>query len=166
MSKKTDQIKFMQAMFPNAKFVECKYIKEGDVKENNTFCNQKREENNTFCNLTEQWKRGELESGLFYVKKKNNDKPIVAEYDKETCFYTFRSIFRDLNRGEIEEVLAPVPSWEEYLESESHCAVYSEVNQVLKKENRQLKFLLKECRNILEDEGWYLTVKKIDEVLK
>lgn len=36
----------------------------------------------------------------------------------------------------------------------------------LEAENYKLKSLLHSCRNILEDEGWHLTVKQIDEVLK
>ena len=47
---------------------------------------------------------------------------------------------------EYEAHKTPVPSYEEYLESESHCAVYSEVNKSLKDENANLKKLLKECR--------------------
>ena len=40
---------------------------------------------------------------------------------------------------EYEAHKTPVPSYQEYLESESHCAVYSEVNESLKEENQQLK---------------------------
>ena len=48
---------------------------------------------------------------------------------------------------EYEAHKTPVPSYQEYLESESHCAVYSEVNKSLKEENERLKELLRECKS-------------------
>lgn len=56
----------------------------------------------------------------------------------------------------------PVPSYQEYLESESHCAVYSEVNKSLKQENQQLKELLRGCRDVIKDVDSYCT-KDADE---
>lgn len=140
----------------------------------------------TTNNLTEQWEKGELESGLFYIKVKNNDKPIVAEYDKKTCFYTFRSIVRDLNKGDVGEVLAPVPSYEEWKELKDEAEIYHnnfklmgrDLNLAL--ENSDLKGLLRECRyhvlnNKTESEALGLNkaaqkfgelLTKINEVLK
>ena len=53
---------------------------------------------------------------------------------------------------EYEAHKTPVPSYQEYLESESHCAVYSEVNKSLKEKNAKLKELLMECRHIINIE--------------
>lgn len=97
--------------------------------------------------LTEQWKKGELETGDYYVKPRNGQ---VFVYHIN---HSVKHIYHN-HAGEIKEVLAPVPSYEEYLESESHCAVYSEVNKWLKQENKQLRQLLKECKDIIE---WYKT---------
>ena len=54
---------------------------------------------------------------------------------------------------EYEAHKTPVPSYQEYLESESHCAVYSEVNKSLKEENEQLKELLKEWAQFETEEN-------------
>lgn len=88
--------------------------------------------------LTEQWKKGELPCGWYYVK-------VIPdfEYPNDIAFYT-GGYFELYSDEDIEQVLATLPSYEEYLESESHCAVYSEVNESLKEENQQLKELLKE----------------------
>lgn len=130
----------------------------------------------TTNNLTEQWEKGELESGLFYIKVKNNDKPIVAEYDKKTCFYTFRSIVRDLNKGDVGEVLAPVPSYEEWIElGNKYDSLQEQIyaQAPIHLENQQFKELLKECRGLMNmSKDWaYISVtekllSKIDEVLK
>jgi len=134
--------------------------------------------------LTEQWKKGELPEGVYYCDTGNT---------VETLF-TWGKNYHQLTNNKDEvyipemddcEVLAPVPSYEEYLESESHCAVYSELNKQLKEQNAQLKELLKECRNILKEQNFYRNtpvetdtayrtrclkkqelLTKIDEVLK
>ena len=76
---------------------------------------------------------------------------------------------------EYEAHKTPVPSYEEYLESESHCAVYSEVNKSLKDKNAQLKELLKECKECisaidydspLNEREQIKLLTKIDEALK
>lgn len=83
--------------------------------------------------LTEQWKKGELEQGEYWCKI--TESPYVERVYLPCC--------DDIIVG----VLAPVPSYEEYLENESHCAVYSEVNKWLREENQQLKELLRECHS-------------------
>ena len=110
---------------------------------NNTFSNEKREENHTFCktnsqDLTEKWKKGELESGWYYVNLYSVG-AVMQEYIPEHNGFGYDE------KNLIQEVLAPVPTYQEYLESESHCAVYSEVNKVLKEENDNLRQLLKQC---------------------
>ena len=84
--------------------------------------------------LTEQWKKGELEQCEYWCKI--TESPYVERVYLPCC--------DDI----IVEVLAPVPSYEEYLERESHCAVYSEVNKWLKEENQQFKELLRECQKL------------------
>ena len=98
--------------------------------------------------LTEKWKKGELPYGRYYVELAyNGNNIIMADYwwDKALTLDD-----HEYSREEVKRILAPVPSYQEYLESESHCAVYSEVNKSLKEENEQLKEILKECREILD----------------
>ena len=108
--------------------------------------------------LTEQWKKGELPSGWYYME---NTSGIIGMVDYSKVFPCYN----------VKQILAPVPSYQEYLESESHCAVYSEVNKSLKEKNAQLKELLKECKTPLEVYNEMFGNKeelltKIDEVLK
>lgn len=94
--------------------------------------------------LTEKLKKGELKEGdYFYVNTKmGNIFTDCIDYDRPHW---------DGFKNDVEEVLAPVPSYDEYLESEAHCAVYSDRNKWLKEENTKLKELLKECVGELQD---------------
>lgn len=84
--------------------------------------------------LTEQWKNGELPDGMYYMENTSGIIGIVGHSKVFPCY-------------NVKQILAPVPSYQEYLESESHCAVYSEVNKSLKEKNVKLKELLKEVRD-------------------
>lgn len=94
--------------------------------------------------LTEKWKKGELESGFYYVYLKHLEMFDIAGSS------TLSGILERGNENSI-EILAPVPTYNEYLESEAHCAVYSDINKWLKEENAKLKELLKECVGELQD---------------
>ena len=89
--------------------------------------------------LTEQWKKGKLESGFYYVYLKYLDMFDIT---------TSSTLFGILERGNENclEVLAPVPSYEEWKAS-YNCMLE---NEVLRLKNAQLKELLKECREILD----------------
>lgn len=52
---------------------------------------------------------------------------------------------------EYEAHKTPVPSYEEWLENESHCAVYSDINKWLKQENQQLKEEIKSLKEVIYD---------------
>ena len=123
--------------------------------------------------LTEKWKKGELPRGWYYVVLDNKETNIA--FCKDLFTNCGRKLKRDFAINDITEVLAPVPTYQEYLESEAHCAVYSEENKRLKEdveryasecaklrkqgagtreqleykkvENQYLKELLKECYN-------------------
>lgn len=126
--------------------------------------------------LTEQWKKGELPSGEYYIR--------VDGVEDRACYFAGFG-FTEADPDEIECILAPVPSYEEYLEMKGHCAAYSDINQwqkeeisaykrlvaELKQENSQLKELLRECKTPLEVYNEMFGNKeelltKIDEVLK
>ena len=95
--------------------------------------------------LTEQWKNGELPDGYYYIIVKKEFSNRIDFYNSSATIWSYNS------NDVIKQVLAPVPSYQEYLESESHCAVYSEVNKSLKEENQHLKELLRECKLAIFD---------------
>lgn len=70
--------------------------------------------------LTEQWKSGKLPEDCYYILTKN------GHIKKErTCFYshTDEQCFCFTSNNDIEEVIAPVPSYEEY------CNLVFQVNK-------------------------------------
>ena len=114
--------------------------------------------------LTEQWKKGELKDGFYYVK-------LVNEEDGKTITDKYCSSFRGWEGSEnwqISEVLAPVPNYEEWQEEQKSLKVLAEEYCKEKDENQQLKELLKECREKLKYcvRETYELQTKIDEVLK
>ena len=88
--------------------------------------------------LTEKWKNGELPDGMYYMENTSGIIGMVGHSKVFPCY-------------NVKQILAPVPSYQEYLESESHCAVYSEVNKSLKEKNVKLKELLKEYKKQLSE---------------
>ena len=115
--------------------------------------------------LTEQWKKGELESGYYYIVVKQ------VEFPNRIDFYNSSATVWSYHSNDcVEEVLAPVPSyeeWQELIDKKNWCNARAknllEKNQQLHtwceefnaldvaKENQQLKELLKECRGLLEE---------------
>ena len=127
--------------------------------------NTKNEQQKDLCitseQLTEQWKKGELPNGWYWVKgiKAEGIYAYTAEY--------LNNMYRPIN-GEI--IIEQVPSYEEWQASETSIA-YNE----LLEENTKLKELLKECRPALvrfvtyddsEENARILLMNKINEVLK
>ena len=121
--------------------------------------------------LTEQWKKGELPYGRYYVELAYNGNSIImAEYwwDK-----TLTLDDHQYSREEVKRILAPVPSYEEW-QASYNCMLE---NEVLRLKNAQLKELLKECIpyfNALVEKRHkleyipqvYELLSKINEVLK
>lgn len=125
---------------------------------NNTFSNQKREGNNTFCNLTEQLKKGELKDGDYYVKTRQGI-IIIDYFDVDEFSY-------DTNHY-VEEVLAPVPSYEEWQElSKQRNKLIRDVKDLayIQEENQRLKELLKECNETFFEIRLSLASGKINSV--
>lgn len=98
--------------------------------------------------LTEQWEKGELEVDQYYYVK-------YADGSVEIQLYVGGFLMRTDNK--VVEVLVPVPSYEEW-KTVFNCANKYEVEYIecandyenVKKENQQLKELLKECREWIE----------------
>ena len=86
--------------------------------------------------LTEQWKKGEIKKNKYWVKYKNG---------KIDTWELSEGITIE-SKPEIIEVLAPVPSYEEW----QKVLNIDFNNEVLRLENAKLKELLKECREILD----------------
>lgn len=90
--------------------------------------------------LTEQWKKGELESGFYYVYLKHLEMFDIAGSS------TLYGILERGNENSI-EILASVPSYEEWRDTENRSLLTTEFsNEIdeLNEENQQLKTLLKE----------------------
>ena len=102
------------------------------TKSQNTKNEQQKELCITSEQLTEQWKKGELPKGWYYVKgsKSEGIYAYTAEY--------LNNMYRPIN-GEI--IIEQVPSYEEW-QASYNCMLE---NEVLRLKNAQLKELLKEC---------------------
>ena len=135
--------------------------------------NTKNEQQKDLCitseQLTEQWKKGELPYGRYYVELAYNGNSIImAEYwwDKTLTLDDHK-----YSREEVKRILSPVPSYEEW-QASYNCMLE---NEVLRLKNAQLKELLKECRPALvrfvpyddsEENARILLMNEINEVLK
>lgn len=119
--------------------------------------------------LTEQWKKGELEQGWYYIECIDLPKKwIDIDYYRNDCYEDegFCKGFFDHNdwRG-INKVLAPVPSyeeWQELIDKKNWCNARA---KNLLKQNQQLKELLRECRELFEKQGYLNMVDKIDNTI-
>ena len=119
--------------------------------------------------LTEQWKKGELPFGAYYVNR-------LEEH--RIWLYNNRSKTPE-SQHEIYEILAPVPSYEEW-QVLKEFADYSLHNRdeltrqinfcmdkytQLEKENQQLKELLKECRTMIGKLGAKIGTLDVVEIM-
>ena len=114
--------------------------------------------------LTQQWKKGELPNGWYYVK--GNRAEGIYAYTAEYL----NNMYRPRNG---ERIIEQVPSYEQWQES-YNCMLE---NEVLRLKNAQIKELLKECIPYFNAlvEKWlkleyipqvYELLTKINEVLK
>ena len=103
--------------------------------------------------LTEQWKKGELEGGFYYVYLKHLEMFDIAGSS------TLSGILERGNENSI-EVLAPVPSYEEWQRIFHYAGKYEHEYtscvmeyENLKQENQQLKELLYSLKCCLTSEN-------------
>lgn len=117
--------------------------------------------------LTEQWKKGKLQNNWYYIRTTNGIEK--WEYIKQSHGFGYYETEWVL------EVLAPVPSYEEYSRLEWYAGCGPDRIVELAKENQQLKNLLKEIRGKLKyintpknrhNIFGNVMMVKIDEVLK
>ena len=91
--------------------------------------------------LTEQWKDGELEWGLYYVKTKK-DAPLFYGEITEMSLEEEITISQD---EKVEEVLSPVPSYDEW---KAELASNGELLNVQKRLEKKLAIATKALKEI------------------
>ena len=120
-------------------------------------------------NLTEQWNKGKLPEGDYYIKRRNGYLP----YDNIDS----RGVWRNSIDEDIVEVLDKVPSYEEWQGKKRYNKAARDIINTYEKENKKLKKLLRACRHIMSIEKDFASchfekakleelLTKIDEVLK
>ena len=128
--------------------------------------------------LTKEWKAEELEDGLYYILLENGKTPISeletwyrTNIEESKEYYETEQAFYGYSDNMISEVLAPVPTYDEYKAMQDHIlylekciSIYEQKEKQhtndsieynkLEKENNNLRALLREC------------YKKADEALQ
>lgn len=127
--------------------------------------------------LTDDWKAGKLEDGLYYILLENGKTPISeletwyrTNIEESKEYYETEQAFYGYSDNMISEVLAPVPTYDEYKAMQDQIADAERQIEKLKEENvenlgyiggllnegneqviknRELRALLKECRPYL-----------------
>ena len=98
--------------------------------------------------LTEQWKKGELPYGYYYIKTISGGEVIDRYYrdctDYDLCEYG--DVWENRFEDEIQEVLAPVPTYEEWQQLHKFLEEFNALE--VAEENQQLKELIKEIRSL------------------
>lgn len=130
--------------------------------------------------LTEQWKKGELK-GEYYIET-NDGKQYICELQTKSGvknkLLPFAKNFNGyVTNKSVAEVLAPVPSYEEWQQMKAFCEEFNALD--VAQENKRLKELLKECSPYVARSATSRMIKnsvghkkdmnlltKIDEVLK
>ena len=100
--------------------------------------------------LTEQWRKGKLPEGYYYIKGAFDDDIYISHLDYE---------IEEDKRLPVEEVLAPVPSYDEYKELTQRVGRLELDNEVLEDvvqecnkrglENKKLQEQLKEANEVI-----------------
>lgn len=91
--------------------------------------------------LTEDWKAGELEYGQYWVKNKVWERPFVDRW-LPSCSWEISC------KDAIEQILAPVPTYDEYKAMQAELA--------------ELKEKVADQKTDLESSRWYQTVQNED----
>lgn len=133
--------------------------------------NTKNEQQKDLCitveQLTEQWKKGELPEGHYYIKTRSE-----TNIDEYIQWYKDHGIpsKKSFAYFNVQQVLAPVPSYEEYLsltyakeEDEKIIAEYEEENTKLKE---QINHLLKtQARQFVDNQKLQVKAEKAKDVV-
>lgn len=117
--------------------------------------------------LTEQWKKGELPEGYYWVE---------GCRDKEIYAYTSEYLNHMYRPKNSDRIIEQVPSYEKWKALNDNMDSVMQTNQALCKKLAELKDLLEECReeitgnfesfiNIIADGETADLIRRIDEVL-
>ena len=112
--------------------------------------------------LTEKWKNSKLEYGYYYLQTKDGEMRI----DRTTCdVISSVYLWTQTDKDYIQEVLAPIPSYEELQKLKKDLDEYAltykignDVNRLTEEENKKLKEQLEEVNEMLLG-AKHLTVK-------
>ena len=112
--------------------------------------------------LTEKWKNGELPDDTYYIRCVDVGDNYIScneeEYEKIDTYSDFDGRFIETDEDEIVEILAPVPSYDEYkklqeqlkiakaTDESAHIRLYNE-----RGETRKLQEQLKEANELIND---------------
>lgn len=137
--------------------------------------NTKNEQQKDLCitseQLTEQWKKGELLSGWYYVE-------LIRGEHRIDLYINDKNEWIDCPDEIIDKVLTQIPTYEEYQALLSDQLAKEEGEEIvaeLEAENKKHKELLEECRPALvrfvsyddsEENARILLMNKINELLK
>lgn len=120
------------------------------------------------ADLTDKWKKGELPAEWYYVKFDTTDNIYITFYAKSERHFNYCGIH--IPEDEITEVLAPVPSYNEWKDQVNATRFYADKWFASCSKNAELKELLKECQNMIafkhevyEEDA---LIKEIDEALQ
>lgn len=102
--------------------------------------------------LTEDWKAEELEYGQYWVKNKVWEKPFIDRW-LPNCSWKISC------KDAIEQILAPVPTYDEYKAMQKELAEHRRYcccskNEVMQLKLAEMEELLKECKEWFECFAW------------
>ena len=97
--------------------------------------------------LTEQWREGTLDDGYYYLKMK--DKEVVIDHT-EYIFWAKEIRWENKDNNYIKEVLAPVPSYEDWKKLDDELKEMACKNDTLAMENGRLEKQLAIATNALK----------------
>ena len=120
--------------------------------------------------LTEQWKKGELLEGYYYVKDGEN---MIAEY-LDGYFYNDGLPMTSFSGG-VDKVLAKIPTYQEYLALQSDSLAKNEASEIiaeleakvkkLRKDYKDLEFKLRSYKDFKET-AYDLDTSRLEEEIK
>lgn len=120
--------------------------------------NTKNEQQKDLCitseQLTEQWKKGELPEGWFWVE---------GCRDKEIYAYTSEYLNHMYRPKNSDRIIEQVPSYDEWLEKTKSLKVLAEAYCKEKQQNAQLKEQINKCYLDAINRGTANTVKAVKE---
>lgn len=98
--------------------------------------------------LTEDWKAGKLEYRQYWVKNKVWEKPFIDRW-LPNCFWKISC------KDAIEQILAPVPTYDEYKAMQAELAEHRRYcccseNEVMRLKLAEMEELLKECKKCID----------------